>query len=375
VAEPRHGAHGAPLLALLILGVAALGFSVELWWLLHTKISVAVLAWKHAELQLIGRFTGYYAALDANVARADPATVTGAAIWRLFTYVGQAVRWPAAGLLGALALLVLFRAPSRRFRRKLDLDTLPYAQSALHRYATAFVGRRQDMVAPRIEGGPRPSDVALHAPEWIRAHAWDPKRGYRADWARRELACQLGPPWTGVEHAAPHVRCLFAGFALHAARHREDAARFLGELAETLPRTKGDAIPELPGAVVAQADLILRDPALAGPCAEVAGWHAFQSTAMLGVLAYARKRAGVMAPAQFNWLKLVDRRLWYALHSLGMPNPYVEARGSRDHYAAECLIGEPIHAPSIDRAALGLHAEATGIEPSPPSSKEAPHAA
>jgi len=362
-------------MALAILSVAALGFSVELWWLLHARISFGVLAWKHAELQLIGRFTDYYAPLDANVVGADPASVTGAAIWRLFSFVGQAVRWPAAGLLGALALLVLVRAPSRRFRSKLNLDTLPYAQSALHRYATAFVGRRQDLVAPRIEGGPRPSDVALHAPEWIRAHAWDPKRGYRTDWARRELACQLGPPWTGVAHAPAHVRCLFAGFALHAARHREDAARFLGELAEALPRTKGDTIPELPGAVVAQADLILRDPALAGPCAEVAAWHAFQSTAMLGVLAHARKRAGVMAPAQFNWLKLVDRRLWYALHSLGMPNPYVEARGARDHYAAECLIGEPIHAPSIDRAALGLQAEAAGIEPSPSSRKEAPHAA
>lgn len=375
MAEGRHGAHGAPLLALAILGVACLGFSVELWWLLHARISAAVLAWKHAELQLIGQFTDYYAPLDANVVGADPATVTGAAIWRLFTYVGGAVRWPAAGLLAALALLVLLCAPSRRFRRKLDLDTLPFAQSVLHRYATAFVGRRQDMVAPRIEGGPRPSDVALHAPEWIRAHAWDPRRGYRQDWARRELACQLGPVWAGVERAAPHVRCLFAGFALHAARHREDAACFLGELAEALPHTKGDQVPELPGAVVAQADLILRDPALAGPCAEVAACHAFQSTALLGVLAHARKRAGVMAPAQFNWLKLVDRRLWYALHSLGMSNPYVEARGARDHHAAECLLGEPIHAPSIDRAALGLQAEAAGLKPSSPSSKEASHAA
>ncbi len=46
---------------------------------------------------------------------------------------------------------------------------------------------------------------------------------------------------------------------------------------------------------------------------------------------------------------------------LGMPNAYVEARGARDHYAVECLIGEPIHAPSIDRAALGLQAEAAGL--------------
>ena len=40
----------------------------------------------------------------------------------------------------------------------------------------------------------------------------------------------------------------------------------------------------------------------------------------------------------------------------------------------ECLTGEPIHAPSIDRAALSLLAEAAGMESSP-SSKDAPHAA
>ncbi len=57
-----------------------------------------------------------------------------------------------------------------------------------------------------------------------------------------------------------------------------------------------------------------------------------------------------------------------------MPNPYVEAHGARDHYAAECLTGEPIHAPSIDRAALGLHAEAATIKPPSPNSKEARHA-
>lgn len=369
MAEPRRSTHGAPLLATLILLGACILFSIELWWLLHTPISAAVLAWKHFELGLIGRFTDHYARLDAAVVAADPSTVTIAALWRLFTHVGQAVRWPAAGVLAALALLVLTRAPSRRFRGPLDLDSLPRAQADLHRYANAFVGRPQEMAAPRIQGGPRASDVALHGPEWVQAYAWDPKRSYREDWARRELARQLGPPWAGVERAAPHVRCLFAGFALHAARLREDAARFLGELAEALPHTDGDAVPELPEEVVARADLVLRDPALTQPCTEVAARHAFRSTAMLAVLEHARKRAGVLAPAQFNWLKPVDRPLWYALHSLGMPNPYAEARGSRDHYAAECLVGEPLHVPSIDRAAAGLRAEAARLESVDPSGK------
>jgi intracellular multiplication protein IcmP len=80
----------------------------------------------------------------------------------------------------------------------------------------------------------------------------------------------------------------------------------------------------------------------------------------MGLLNEARLKAGVLAPAQFVWLKLVDRRLWYALHSLGFetdgfgrylhPNPRIEAAGARDHWAAERIAARPILTPEIERA-------------------------
>lgn len=79
----------------------------------------------------------------------------------------------------------------------------------------------------------------------------------------------------------------------------------------------------------------------------------------MSVLTLAQSQAGVLAPAAFNALKLVDRRLWYALHSLGFPggqnpaeqpNPRVEAVGSRDHWAAERDAGRPLPTPSLARA-------------------------
>jgi intracellular multiplication protein IcmP len=72
----------------------------------------------------------------------------------------------------------------------------------------------------------------------------------------------------------------------------------------------------------------------------------------------------VLAPGQFAWLKLVDRPLWYALHSLGFeteglgrylhPNARVEAVGARDDWAVERLIGEPVIEPNMDRAIEAL---------------------
>lgn len=90
----------------------------------------------------------------------------------------------------------------------------------------------------------------------------------------------------------------------------------------------------------------------------------------MSVLCQARLKAGILAPAQFNVLKLIDRRLWFALHSLGfpaapgevaapMPNPRVEAIGARDHWATESQAGRPLRVPAIDRAVLAIRVAAS----------------
>ena len=89
------------------------------------------------------------------------------------------------------------------------------------------------------------------------------------------------------------------------------------------PRQKeGPAGPEAsvpaPPQVVAAADVIVRRPDLR-PYLALADRHGFAAPAVMTVLYEARRRAGVLAPAQFNFVKLIDRRLWFALHSLGFP--------------------------------------------------------
>ena len=356
------------LLIALAFAVVGVGF----WFLFHAKIARAVLVWKHWQLQQLGRFTPYYDTLDRDIVRLWPGEVTLLQLAKLFDIVGGAVNLPAAGVLAVLAVAVYFFAPSQRFRERLDIDGVFRAQGEPFRCAGGFIGREQPLVAPR-EGTPRPNDFALHTGEWIERHAWSRKRGFREDLARLELARQLGPAWTGPAAAEPHARVLFAAFALHAAREREAAASYLGDLAQDLPRTETDEPLRIPAHLVAQADRILADAPLIESCVKVAARHGFQATALMGVLEHARARAGVLAPAQFNVLKLVDRRLWYALHSVGMPNPYVEARGARDHWAAERLIGEPLHTPSIDRAVLSVRAGPGDVGSSVPTTGAATH--
>lgn len=345
-----------------------------LWTNYHGAISAAVMAFHHSEINFIRHFTDRYDLADRQMAAADPNGVTLRDLYRISRDVGAFFRISAAGLMVLLALACMARAAPCRFRRVFDLDGLIREQAVYFPTTAAFVARHPHLVSP-ASAEPRPADYALTPEEWIARFATGRGGGFDEGAARRALAHQLGPPWRGVACASPPVRCLFAAFALHLAERRSEALRLLGDLSVGLvgrdqERPEGPEKPlALPDAVVAEADVILRDSASLTPALAVARRHAYSHTALMALLNAARLRAGVLAPGQFAWLKLVDRPLWYALHSLGFetegfgrylhPNPRVEAAGARDHWAAERIAGEPLIEPSFERAIEALRKTAT----------------
>lgn len=346
-----------PVSFYLLLLLAIVVLAAWLWINLHGKIAYALLAWKHAELQALHSITSTYDGVDQRVVSIPPDQVTLTQLGRLFNIVGGSISAPACVLLLGLAAAAYFFAPSRRFRTSLDADGVFRAQGEPFRCAGAYVGREQPLVEPK-PGTPRANDFALHAPEWVARYAWDGKAGFQPALCRLALARQLGPVWTDPAVAQPHARLLFAAFALHSVRERAEATRLLGDLAAHVAGWASQDAVAISAELVARADVILADRNVTAGCVEVAARHAFQTTALMAALEHARDKAGVLAPGQFNGLKLVDRGLWYALHSLGMPNPYVEALGARDHLAAERMAGRPLPNPSIDRAVLTVR---TGV--------------
>jgi intracellular multiplication protein IcmP len=218
-------------------------------------------------------------------------------------------------------------------------------------------------------GDPRPADPALHVSEWIARYAHRDGRFDEAR-ARRELVRQLGAEWKGRSSASPTVRCVLAALALHGAERREEAAGLLGLLSEGLPVDKTDSGdgPEKPLAfdpkTLAVADRVLAETKAAVWAIEIMDAHHFTTPGLMSVLNAARLRSGVLAPAQFAFLKLVDRRLWYALHALGFesdgllahphPSQRVEAIGARAHWAAERAVGAPIPTPEFDAAIAAI---------------------
>jgi intracellular multiplication protein IcmP len=172
---------------------------------------------------------------------------------------------------------------------------------------------------------------------------------------------------------------MIAVFALHACCRRREAAGLLGVLSESLQDANGETQegPDKPlsfsAAAVRKADQSLTGKEL-GVIHEIMSRHYYTATGMMSLLCHARQQAGILTPGQFAFLKLADRRLWYALHSLGFefeersfyahPSPRIEAIGARDHWAAEKIAGGALAVPVLDQAVAAI-LKARTEKPSP----------
>jgi len=82
--------------------------------------------------------------------------------------------------------------------------------------------------------------------------------------------------------------------------------------------------------------------------------HGYGGTILMAALVHGRAQKGILPPADFLWLKAVDRPLWYGLHNLGRRTFHVEALALMSHYRTEIKSGKRSAFPLIGRAADAL---------------------
>jgi intracellular multiplication protein IcmP len=78
--------------------------------------------------------------------------------------------------------------------------------------------------------------------------------------------------------------------------------------------------------------------------------HAYVETALASALVFARECGGVLASAEFLWLKPVDRGLWYVMNNVGRRAFHPEAAGAMAHWKYELARKAPERAPHVDEA-------------------------
>lgn len=262
------------------------------------------------------------------------------------------------GIIGLIGLWGLLKGPGTEFRRKLNLDGLIGVQSKVFPYITPFVKFNPTQMPVRPPGSPVPSVLplfseALGPEEWIAFNQIPIPDGHLDEHAAYiAYARELGPRWQGWQKLKPYKQVLLAAFCLKSARKRKDSDDLLGRLSICWQGTDGLNL----GAdktLVADARRTLRSD-VAKKMLSQCNMHAFESTAMLRALQMARQEGGVLAPAQFAWLRGYDRALWYPLNNLGRQAFHMEAMAAMCHFKAEKMTQRPIPKPKVDNAVKSI---------------------
>lgn len=279
-------------------------------------------------------------------------------VWNVLHAISLAALKPLRILFGVFFLLMaiyaLFRGPTSHHRRKHNLQSLIEAQAKSFPAIAPMINFNPlKDTAHRPPGALVPAKLPLFAEalspeEWI-AFNKIPMPDGKVDKMATEQAFtkQLGKPWKGWKALTPYMQVLLAACALKSVRKRDEADEMLGNLAACWSHKGG---LKLDGGLVSKARKILKDKNTSTDLISRCNRHAFETTALLGALDLARSEGGVLAPAQFLWLRGHDRVLWYPLNNLGRQSFHAEAMGAMSHYRAEKMVKRPIPKPMLKDA-------------------------
>ena len=258
-------------------------------------------------------------------------------------------------LAGAGALWALLYGPNTHNRSRLGLDGLIARQAHNFPVIAPFADFNPSTQPPRPPGSPVPVELpdfaeALGPEEWLAYYQVPAPDGkIDEDGAAKCFQKQLISRWKGVKALKPYQQILLAAFALKASRKRDASDDLLSRLAMCWS-AKGGLSLSKDKKLLGEARKILGNKDLSGGMIAMCNRHAFVTTAMLRGLEYARNEGGVLAPAQFVWLRAHDRTLWYPLNNLGRHSFHMEALGAMSHYKAEKLTNRPIPVPKMEGA-------------------------
>ena len=296
----------------------------------------------------------------------DPAAVKWAQLQMLMQDVGEYIRYPIIAILTILAVFLYQSDITLKYRRAHSMKSLRAQEQK--NWPAIMPVVKEDLVAIDINTGPWA--MALTPMEFARKHKLLKKNdalmdnpnpgeemtaGVRRGDAKRVFTLQLGPVWNGFEHCPPHARALAAIFMARMNRDKAAAYKILGALDKSTSEGKPD---------YSVATSILKKYQQSELVQAVVNKHAYLLTVLASLLRAARDD-GVMPSSEFLWLKVVDRRLWYMLNSVGRQTPFAEVGGPFAHWVAEKTTGRRSLAPMIDEAIRALEVAIREIKISP----------
>jgi len=342
--------------------VAIFVFGGLLWYLERDIIVTIFFQIKLAEIAVIGLFTDSLDATKILIENSNPETVGFNVLSQISHAVGRIISIPVAILFVILSYLLYKKNPSGRYQKVHSMQTLAAQEKESWPYIIPVLGL--DLVNTSIDKGP----WRMTLPPMVFAKKYKLLKeetrkigstGLKSDYrtvavvkygrANRLFAKQLGRAWPGVWKLPQHQRALFAVFAAKAEGDRDAAADLLKQIARSAIKHPLKA-KELN---FKGADTLLKKHENNKIVQKLLQRHAYTYTVFSSMLEIARLD-GVIATAEFIWLKPIDRTLWYVLNTIGRQTTPCEVAGIMAHWLAEKEIDRALKIPMIEEATLAL---------------------
>lgn len=286
-------------------------------------------------------------ALQVYMQQSDPSRVPWQKFTAINTEIGEWTRYPIIVILVVLSAFAYFQGGGQ-FVHKYNMKSLRVLGQEVWPQITPVI--TLDLVKEDIDKGPwsmckLPLDFC-RTHDLLSVNTVSGKKVWmlKQKPAYRLFALQLGPMWKGLDALPIHLKALALVFLARATGQRPLAKRILSQIAMSAASGKLDFTD-----VSEQLRQFNNH--------KIIHWlekrHAYVSTLMATMLQIARSD-GVLASAEFLWLKPVDRRMWFMLNNVGRSTAFVEISGAYSHWKAEQKIGQALKTPMVKGAVDAL---------------------
>lgn len=354
----------------IIIGLFVLAWGV--WYFAHEQIASLILQLRFWEGKFIHLFTPQVSDQLAVIKNASPGSISFEKLTDISTAIGDYLKYPVAALLGLLAVIIYLSSPTMRFKKTYDMQILINQEKDNWPQINPVAGI--DLVKADIDQGPwamaLPPMKFAKKYQLLQLERVIPVDSYnitpktimhlKRDDAYRVFALQVGRYWRGVDYLNIHTKALFAVCAARANRDRDGGINLLLHIAQSAASGKLD---------FTGTDALLAKHKNNKAVVKLTQSHAFVLTVMASLLKLARTD-GVLAVADFLWLKPIDRPLWYMLNSVGRQTPHPEVGGPFAHWLAELKFGRKLIIPMVEEAVNALEIALKDVVYIPDEEKE-----
>lgn len=343
----------------LLWGVAFLiAIILVLWFFARGPIIQGLFLLKLGQIKFLSLFTNNLEITRQQILAVygSPTSLPYEAIRSLLASVGNYMRYPYAAICALFSIWIFAKHPSLKFKNVFDMARLRVLEQENWPQISPII--KLDLVTEDINKGPwamseSPMEFAkrLKLLEELPTPI-DPfyrQRGLTEvkvieDKAIAVFKKQLGPAFDDLNKLPIHVKALFAIFAARASNDGKGAAELTQAIARSSLHGKLDFSKVMP---------LLRKHYNTKAIARIIGSHAYVYTVMAAMLELART-TGVLPPADFLWLKPLDRQLWYVLNCTGRRTAFCEVAGPFSHYKAELALKRKLIQPMVNAAVNAL---------------------